>query len=215
MSSSSSASFPFHSNYFMNFLNNDNEGDEDNDGGDDRSTAPASSNEFHNMDDFWLHDDQDYTNYYDDYEVHGDDHAMASIYQSPDPTITIKPTAACSGSMTAGNIDSGGTTTIAGVGLDHSPNSNRSDGGEREKTKKESKSRVAFRTKSEREILDDGFKWRKYGKKMVKNSPNPRNYYRCSIDGCPVKKRVERDGDDPSYVITTYEGVHTHESFSF
>lgn len=27
---------------------------------------------------------------------------------------------------------------------------------------------------SEIEILDDGFKWRKYGKKMVKSSPNPR-----------------------------------------
>lgn len=36
------------------------------------------------------------------------------------------------------------------------------------------KERFAFRTKSEVEILDDGFKWRKYGKKKVKNSPNPR-----------------------------------------
>ncbi|XP_023537438.1 probable WRKY transcription factor 50 [Cucurbita pepo subsp. pepo] len=72
--------------------------------------------------------------------------------------------------------------------------------------------RFAFKTKSEVEILDDGFKWRKYGKKMVKNSPNPRNYYKCSVEGCPVKKRVERDRDDPKYVITTYEGVHTHES---
>ncbi|XP_058075630.1 probable WRKY transcription factor 50 [Magnolia sinica] len=72
--------------------------------------------------------------------------------------------------------------------------------------------RIAFRTKSELEILDDGFKWRKYGKKTVKNSPNPRNYYRCSNGGCPVKKRVERDRDDHSYVITTYEGVHNHES---
>ncbi|KAJ8770016.1 hypothetical protein K2173_009206 [Erythroxylum novogranatense] len=77
--------------------------------------------------------------------------------------------------------------------------------------KKEAKERVAFKTKSEVEILDDGFKWRKYGKKMVKNSPNPRNYYRCSVDGCPVKKRVERDKDDPDYVITTYEGVHIHQ----
>ena len=34
--------------------------------------------------------------------------------------------------------------------------------------------RIGFRTKSEVEILDDGFKWRKYGKKSVKNSPNPR-----------------------------------------
>ena len=40
--------------------------------------------------------------------------------------------------------------------------------------KKETKERVAFITKYEVEILDDGVKWRKYGKKMVKNSPNPR-----------------------------------------
>ncbi|EAY98838.1 hypothetical protein OsI_20783 [Oryza sativa Indica Group] len=72
--------------------------------------------------------------------------------------------------------------------------------------------RIAFRTKSEIEILDDGYKWRKYGKKSVKNSPNPRNYYRCSTEGCNVKKRVERDKDDPSYVVTTYEGTHNHVS---
>ncbi|XP_020098275.1 probable WRKY transcription factor 50 [Ananas comosus] len=72
--------------------------------------------------------------------------------------------------------------------------------------------RIAFRMKSEVEIVDDGFRWRKYGKKSVKNSPNPRNYYRCSTEGCSVKKRVERDKDDPSYVITTYEGVHNHMS---
>lgn len=41
------------------------------------------------------------------------------------------------------------------------------------------KDRVAFKTKSEVEILDDGYKWRKYGKKMVKNSPNPRYTYAC------------------------------------
>ncbi|KAK2980112.1 hypothetical protein RJ640_019535 [Escallonia rubra] len=80
--------------------------------------------------------------------------------------------------------------------------------------KKESKDRVAFKTKSEVEILDDGFKWRKYGKKKVKNSPNPRNYYKCSVEGCTVKKRVERDRDDPKYVITTYDGVHNHQGVS-
>ncbi|KAF6991390.1 hypothetical protein CFC21_008476 [Triticum aestivum] len=72
--------------------------------------------------------------------------------------------------------------------------------------------RIAFRTRSEIEILDDGYKWRKYGKKSVKNSPNPRNYYRCSTEGCNVKKRVERDRDDPAYVVTTYEGTHSHVS---
>lgn len=40
--------------------------------------------------------------------------------------------------------------------------------------KKEIREKVAFKTKSEIEVLDDGFKWRKYGKKKVKNSPNPR-----------------------------------------
>jgi hypothetical protein len=71
--------------------------------------------------------------------------------------------------------------------------------------------RIGFRTKSEAvEILDDGFKWRKYGKKAVKNSANPRNYYRCSAEGCGVKKRVQRDQDDPRYVVTTYDGVHNH-----
>ncbi|KAK4801142.1 hypothetical protein SAY86_021629 [Trapa natans] len=77
--------------------------------------------------------------------------------------------------------------------------------------KKDVKERFAFKTKSEVEILDDGYKWRKYGKKMVKNSPNPRNYYKCAVEGCSVKKRVERDREDPRYVITMYEGVHNHQ----
>ncbi|KAJ9702902.1 hypothetical protein PVL29_004578 [Vitis rotundifolia] len=69
----------------------------------------------------------------------------------------------------------------------------------------------ALRTRSEEDIMDDGFKWRKYGKKKIKSNPiHPRNYYRCSSRGCQVKKRVERERDDSSYVITTYEGVHNH-----
>ncbi|XP_074589139.1 putative WRKY transcription factor 43 [Curcuma longa] len=72
--------------------------------------------------------------------------------------------------------------------------------------------KVGFVTKSEIEMLDDGYKWRKYGKKKVKSSPNPRNYYRCSSSGCNVKKRVERHREDSSFVITTYEGVHNHHA---
>lgn len=41
-----------------------------------------------------------------------------------------------------------------------------------------------------------------------------RNYFKCSVEGCPVKKRVERDGEDPRYVITTYESVHNHPGSS-
>ncbi|KAM0932465.1 putative transcription factor WRKY family [Dioscorea sansibarensis] len=72
--------------------------------------------------------------------------------------------------------------------------------------------KIAFKTKSDIEILDDGYKWRKYGKKFLKNSPHPRNYYQCSNEGCNVKKRVERHREDSSYVITTYEGLHYHHA---
>lgn len=34
--------------------------------------------------------------------------------------------------------------------------------------------RVAFHTKSADDILDDGYRWRKYGQKSVKNSVHPR-----------------------------------------
>ncbi|KHN09555.1 Putative WRKY transcription factor 51 [Glycine soja] len=72
--------------------------------------------------------------------------------------------------------------------------------------------RITFRTRSQLEVMDDGYKWRKYGKKTVKSSPNPRNYYKCSGEGCDVKKRVERDRDDSNYVLTTYDGVHNHQT---
>ncbi|KAF2562097.1 hypothetical protein F2Q70_00019011, partial [Brassica cretica] len=77
---------------------------------------------------------------------------------------------------------------------------------------KEMGHRVAIRTRSKIDVMDDGYKWRKYGKKSVKNNTNKRNYYKCSSEGCMVKKRVERDGENAAYVITTYEGIHNHES---
>lgn len=40
--------------------------------------------------------------------------------------------------------------------------------------KKQREPRFAFMTKSEVDHLDDGYKWRKYGQKAVKNSPYPR-----------------------------------------
>ncbi|CAM6060058.1 unnamed protein product [Sphagnum tenellum] len=72
-----------------------------------------------------------------------------------------------------------------------------------------------IKTRTDVEIMDDNFKWRKYGQKAVKNSPYPRNYYRCSTQNCPVRKRVERCADDPGFVLTTYEGTHTHQSPAF
>ncbi|XP_010919760.1 probable WRKY transcription factor 12 [Elaeis guineensis] len=70
--------------------------------------------------------------------------------------------------------------------------------------------RFCFQTRSDVDVLDDGYKWRKYGQKVVKNSLHPRSYYRCTHSNCRVKKRVERLSEDCRMVITTYEGRHTH-----
>ncbi|KAG6387100.1 hypothetical protein SASPL_152283 [Salvia splendens] len=82
--------------------------------------------------------------------------------------------------------------------------------GKKKGEQKERQPRFAFMTKSEVDHLEDGYKWRKYGQKAVKNSPYPRSYYRCTTQKCNVKKRVERSFQDPSIVITTYEGQHNH-----
>lgn len=98
--------------------------------------------------------------------------------------------------------------------------------------------RVVVQTTSDVDILDDGYRWRKYGQKVVKGNPNPRSassssqssssssssscstrslfpasrsYYKCTSVGCPVRKHVERASNDPRAVITTYEGKHNHD----
>ncbi|CAL9232842.1 unnamed protein product, partial [Arabidopsis halleri] len=72
--------------------------------------------------------------------------------------------------------------------------------------------RVIFQTTSEVDHLDDGYRWRKYGQKVVKGNPYPRSYYKCTTQGCEVRKHVERAATDPKVVVTTYEGKHSHDS---
>jgi F-box/leucine-rich repeat protein 2/20/WRKY transcription factor 33 len=71
--------------------------------------------------------------------------------------------------------------------------------------------RIVVQTTSDIDILDDGYRWRKYGQKVVKGNPNPRSYYKCTTIGCPVRKHVERASHDTKAVITTYEGKHNHD----
>lgn len=71
--------------------------------------------------------------------------------------------------------------------------------------------RVVVQTTSEVDILDDGYRWRKYGQKVVRGNPNPRSYYKCTSAGCNVRKHVERASHDPKAVITAYEGKHNHD----
>ncbi|KAK8654871.1 hypothetical protein V6N13_107467 [Hibiscus sabdariffa] len=60
-------------------------------------------------------------------------------------------------------------------------------------------------------ISADGYRWRKYGQKMVKGNSNPRNYYRCTSAGCPVRKHIETAVDNINAVVITYKGVHDHD----
>ncbi|EMS63397.1 putative WRKY transcription factor 4 [Triticum urartu] len=98
--------------------------------------------------------------------------------------------------------------------------------------------RIIVQTTSEIDLLDDGYRWRKYGQKVVKGNPHPsfhpghldlshlhtpcvilvvkgrgvgRSYYKCTYQGCDVKKHIERCSQDPTAVITTYEGKHSHD----
>lgn len=47
-------------------------------------------------------------------------------------------------------------------------------GGRGKGEKRQRQPRFAFMTKSEIDHLEDGYRWRKYGQKAVKNSPFPR-----------------------------------------
>ncbi|GMI70852.1 hypothetical protein HRI_000754500 [Hibiscus trionum] len=76
--------------------------------------------------------------------------------------------------------------------------------------KKIRKPRYAFQTRSQVDILDDGYRWRKYGQKAVKHNKFPRSYYRCTHQGCSVKKQIQRLTKDEGIVVTTYEGMHSH-----
>ena len=46
-------------------------------------------------------------------------------------------------------------------------------------------SRLVVRTRSAVDILEDGYRWRKYGQKLVRGNPNPRSYYKCTSFDLP------------------------------
>lgn len=70
---------------------------------------------------------------------------------------------------------------------------------------------IVVQSTTDTEVVGDGFRWRKYGQKVVKGNPYPRSYYRCTGLKCNVRKHVERASDDPRSFITTYEGKHNHD----
>eukprot|EP01018_Ginkgo_biloba_P004666 Gb_40261 [translate_table: standard] len=75
--------------------------------------------------------------------------------------------------------------------------------------KRGEKQKIIIQVRSE-EVLEDGYRWRKYGEKAMKNSSIPRSYYKCSDKKCNVKKRVERRPSESEILVVTYEGIHNH-----
>ncbi|KAJ0971667.1 hypothetical protein J5N97_019626 [Dioscorea zingiberensis] len=139
------------------------------------------------------------------------------------PVTPVTPNSSVSLSSTeaAGDEDSGRCKKLDQQGEEKVEDKGDENDGEKSKKvnkprkkgeKRQREPRFAFMTKSEVDHLEDGYRWRKYGQKAVKNSPYPRSYYRCTTQKCTVKKRVERSYQDPTIVITTYEGQHTHQS---
>jgi hypothetical protein len=99
-------------------------------------------------------------------------------------------------------------------GVEPNPKRRNIEGGSSElgsSHKTVSESRIVVQTRSEVDLLDDGYKWRKYGQKVVKGNPHPRSYYKCTFAGCNVRKHVERASADPKAVVTSYEGKHNHD----
>ncbi|KAL5068525.1 hypothetical protein RYX36_019412 [Vicia faba] len=71
--------------------------------------------------------------------------------------------------------------------------------------------KTIIQVESIKDIVDDGYRWRKYGRKEIKGNPNnPRGYYRCTSQTCTARKQVERDAKNSKYVIVSYEGIHNH-----
>lgn len=67
--------------------------------------------------------------------------------------------------------------------------------------KKEREARFAFQTRSQVDILDDGYRWRKYGQKAVKNNPFPRYllhtyiiYMLLLFGWCMINTKIMRVG---------------------
>jgi hypothetical protein len=59
--------------------------------------------------------------------------------------------------------------------------------------------------------LVDEYKWRKYGKKTLKGSHHPRDYFKCSVSGCTAKKQLEKiieNGEQKFRYV--YVGEHCH-----
>ncbi|KAK9050006.1 hypothetical protein SSX86_031022 [Deinandra increscens subsp. villosa] len=149
--------------------------------------------------------------YDDPYDHLDDDHNLGLIGKNPDESGGLDRVSPTTSEL--GNSE-GGISDHLNNNTNNNSNGNSASGSGKIHIKKGDKKirkpKCAFQTRSQVDILDDGYRWRKYGQKAVKNNKFPRSYYRCTYQGCNVKKQVQRLSKDEGVVVTTYEGTHSH-----
>mmetsp|Transcript_5318 Transcript_5318/g.19464 ORF Transcript_5318/g.19464 Transcript_5318/m.19464 type:complete len:653 (-) Transcript_5318:625-2583(-) len=72
---------------------------------------------------------------------------------------------------------------------------------------------ISGRKEGFKTTVDDGYLWRKYGEKAIKEKggrTHPRSYYKCTYPGCKCRKTVELDIHGGNREVTDYKGVHNH-----
>ncbi|KAG2707022.1 hypothetical protein I3760_05G128400 [Carya illinoinensis] len=165
-----------------------------------------------------LHDGSDLTEGFGFQDHEDSNKSSHHALQSSDPALPV------GSESKVGDLTASSNPSVSSSSSEDPPEKSTGSGGKPpeipNKVRKKGQKRIrqprfAFMTKSEVDHLEDGYRWRKYGQKAVKNSPFPRSYYRCTNSRCTVKKRVERSSEDPTIVITTYEGQHCHHTVGF
>ncbi|KQJ83894.1 hypothetical protein BRADI_5g17395v3 [Brachypodium distachyon] len=114
-------------------------------------------------------------------------HSAAAAAASDKPETGFAPLAAGevgTSAARAGNEVASTTTTTA---TRHGASSwwKGAEKGKMKVRRKMREPRFCFQTRSDVDVLDDGYKWRKYGQKVVKNSLHPSFPFWCSDDSIP------------------------------
>ncbi|EMS67728.1 putative WRKY transcription factor 13 [Triticum urartu] len=90
---------------------------------------------------------------------------------------------AAAGGSGGGERSHGSSAAAAGMGVGAVRMKKAAGGGAVKARRKVREPRFCFKTMSDVDVLDDGYKWRKYGQKVVKNTQHPR--YALYIDIAP------------------------------
>ncbi|CAI5467465.1 unnamed protein product [Closterium sp. Yama58-4] len=93
----------------------------------------------------------------------------------------------------------------------HIPHFQQQEQEQHEQLSQQQQPLLMHRVATTKDEVDDGYRWRKYGEKALKQTNFKRSYYRCSHDGCLAKRVLERRPEDPGILLVSYRGGHSHK----